>query len=181
MSTPYKDDAEAKMKKSLSSLKEEYNLIRGGKASAAIFDKIQVEHYGATTPLNQVASISVPEARVIVIQPWDKTALQAIEKAILSSDLSLNPNNDGKVIRINVPPLTEERRKDLVKQAKTLTEKHRVSVRNIRRDILEAAKKDNLPEDAEKKLKEEIQKLTDNYTKLIDEALSLKEKEILEI
>jgi ribosome recycling factor len=181
MDNSFRNDADEKMAKSLSSLKEEFNLIRGGKANAAIFDRIQAEHYGAMTPLNQLASISVPEARLIVIQPWDKNALPAIEKAILSSDLSLNPNNDGKVIRINVPPLTEERRKDLVKQIKAITEKHRVSVRGVRRDILEAMKKAEIPEDEEKRLKDEIQKLTDKYIKMMDDALTEKEKEIMEI
>ncbi|NIZ39921.1 ribosome recycling factor [Entomospira entomophila] len=169
------------MQKSIESLITTFSLIRSGKASASIFDRVMVDLYGSATPLNQVASISTPESRLIIIQPWDKTALSAIEKAILASDLSLNPNNDGKVIRINLPPLTEERRKDLVKQAKTEAEHHRVSIRNARRDALEQMKKAGLSEDEEKKDKEVIQKMTDGAIKKIDALFNEKEKEILEI
>lgn len=174
-------EAENKMNKAIDSLVADLSLIRSGKASPSIFDRVMVHLYDTPTPINQVASISTPESRLIVIQPWDKTALPAIEKAILASDLSLNPNNDGKVIRINLPPLTEERRKDLVKLAKTEAERHRVSIRNARRDALELIKKINISEDVEKKDKELIQKLTDSAIKKIDTLFTEKEKEILEI
>jgi ribosome recycling factor len=181
MEKDFLKEANEKMQKSYDSLIAEFNLIRSGKASASLFDKIMVDLYGTPTPLNQVASISVPEARLIVIQPWDKGALVAIEKAILSSDLSMNPNNDGKVIRINMPPLTEGRRKDFVKQAKAEAEKHRVSMRNSRRDVLELIKKAGLSEDESKKIKDTIQKSTDEFIKQVDEAFVAKESEIMEI
>lgn len=180
-----KADAEAKMKKSVVSLKDEYNTIRTGRATPALFDKIFVDCYGAKTPLNQVANISVPEARLIVIQPWDKGVIGDIEKAILASDLSLTPSNDGKVIRINIPPLNETRRKELVKQAKSVAENYRVSIRNVRRDMNDLLKKQQkdseITEDEVKKLLDEIQKLTDLYVKEIDKVAGEKEKEILEI
>lgn len=180
-----KNDAETKMKKSLKSLGEEFNTIRTGRASTALFDKISVDYYGSKTPLSQVANVSVPEARLIVIQPWDKNVIGDIEKAILASDLSLTPSNDGKVIRINIPPLNETRRKELAKQAKTIAESCRVAVRNIRRDVndhLKKAQKDgDFTEDEIKKALDEIQKLTDHYVKEIDKVAAEKEKEILEI
>jgi ribosome recycling factor len=177
-------NAESKMKKSISSLESDYSGLRTGRASTALFDKIQVEYYGSTTPLNQVANISIPEARLVVIQPWDKNSLPDIEKAILSSELSLNPNNDGKVIRINIPPLTEERRKELVKMAKSLAEQGRVSIRNIRREANDTLKKEqkdgDISEDEMKKGLDEVQKITDSYVKIIDGLSSDKEKEILD-
>ena len=173
--------AEEKMKKTLKSLQDDFNTIRTGRASAALFDKIQAEYYGTPTPLNQIANISIPEARLVVIQPFDKNALNGIEKAIQTSDLSLNPSNDGKVIRINIPPLTEERRKDLVKQAKNLAEQSRVAVRNIRRDSNEHIKKGEFTEDQKKKGTDDIQKMTDKYIEKIDHMLRDKEKEIMEI
>ncbi len=176
-----KKDAESKMKKTIKALKEEFNTIRTGRASASLFDKVNVEYYGTPTPLNQVANISIPEARLIVIQPFDKNALGNIEKAILTSELSLNPNNDGKVIRISIPPLTEDRRKELVKQAKSVGEQSRVSIRNIRRDMNDQIKKGDFSEDEQKKGMEEIQKLTDDYIKEIGAITSEKEKEIMEI
>src|SRR5690606_20983991 len=133
--------AEQRMKKSISNLEEEFNALRTGRASAALFDKIRVDYYGTPTPLNQVANISIPEARLIVIQPWDRGIIGEIEKAIQKSELSLNPSNDGKVIRINIPPLTEDRRKELVKMAKNIAEQSRVAVRNIRRDGNDELKK----------------------------------------
>ena len=176
---------EDRMKKTVVSLKESYAAIRTGRASAALFDKIKVDYYGEKTPLNQTANISTPEARLIVIQPWDKSLIGEIEKAILSSELSLNPSNDGKVIRISIPPLTEERRKDLVKQAKAQAEQSRVAVRNIRRDGNEELKKflkdKELTEDEESKNSEELQKLTDSYIKQIDTVLEEKESEIMEV
>jgi ribosome recycling factor len=176
-----KKDAEERMKKTLKALKDEFNTIRTGRASASLFDKVNVEYYGTPTPLNQVANISIPEARLIVIQPFDKNALGDIEKAIQTSELSLNPNNDGKVIRINIPPLTEERRKELVKQAKNIGENSRVSIRNIRRDTNDAIKKGEFTEDEQKKGMDEIQKLTDQYIKDIGAVIDDKEKEIMEI
>lgn len=177
--------AEEKMKKSVASLRDDFNAIRTGHASAALFDKIRVDYYGQKTPLNQVATISVPEARLVVIQPWDKAVLSEIEKAIQTSDLSVNPNNDGKVIRINFPPLTEERRKEFAKHAKNLAEQCRVAIRNIRREANEDLKKlqkaGDLSEDQEKRQQEGIQKLTDTYVDQVDKILHDKEKEIMEI
>ncbi len=181
MSDTYKMQAEEKMQKILHSLQEVFNQIRSGKASASLFDRVQVDYYGTPTPINQVATISIPEARMILIQPWDKASLPLIEKAILTSNLSLNPSNDGKVLRINLPPLTEERRKELVKQAKAEAEKHRISARNARRDALEDIKKNVSSEDEEKVFSAEIQKITDAFIKKIDAILEEKEKEIMEI
>ena len=178
-------DAESRMKKSIKALEEEFAAIRTGRASTALFDKIMVEYYGTPTPLNQVATVSTPEARLVVIQPWDKTALGEIEKAIQKSELSLNPNNDGKVIRINIPPLTEERRREIVKSAKQTAEQAKVAIRNIRRDAndhLKQQQKDGeISEDEEKRLQDDVQKLTDTYTKQISQMLEAKETEILEI
>ena len=180
-----KADVDAKMKKTVKSLQDEFNTIRTGRATPALFDRIQVEAYGSKTPLSQVANISVPEARLVVIQPWDKTVIGDIEKAILASDLSLTPSNDGKVIRLNIPPLNETRRKELVKQAKAVAENFRVSIRNIRRDyndLLKREQKDSgMTEDQVKKAQEEIQKLTDAAIKDIDKVAADKEKEILEV
>ncbi|MDR0599607.1 MAG: ribosome recycling factor [Treponema sp.] len=177
--------SEERMKKTVASLKEGYAALRTGRASPSLFDKIRVDYYGEKTPLNQVANISTPEARLIVIQPWDKALIGEIEKAVRSSELSLNPSNDGKVIRIAIPPLTEERRKELAKQAKTQAEQSRVAVRNIRRDGNEELKKllkdKGLTEDEESKNSEELQKLTDAYVKRIDQVLEEKESEIMEV
>lgn len=178
-------DAEERMGKSLASLEEELAGLRTGRASAAMFDKIRVEYFGNPSPLNQVASISVPESRLVVIQPWDKGLLGEIEKAIQSSELSLNPNNDGKVIRINIPPLTEERRKEIVKLAKNIAEQGRIAVRNIRRDANEELKKSekngDISEDDLKRSEERVQKLTDQFIEKINETVTAKESEILEI
>lgn len=174
-----------KMKKSLSALDEEFNTLRTGRASPALFDKIRVEYYGNPTPLNQVATISAPEARLVVIQPWDKSVIGEIEKAIQKSELSVNPSNDGKVIRISIPPLTEERRKEFVKVAKNMAEQSRVSIRNVRRDAndeLKKAEKDGeISEDDLKRAEDEVQKLTDQYVEQVNQILETKEKEILEI
>ena len=180
-----KIDAKERMKKSVRSLQDDFNTIRTGRASASLFDKVRVEYYGTPTPLNQLATISVPEARLVVIQPWDPTVLSEIEKAIQKSELSLNPNNDGKVIRINIPPLTEERRKEYVKVAKNMAEQARVAVRNIRRDANETLKKrqkeGDITEDQEKRATDEIQEMTDKNIEKIDQLLEEKEKEIMEI
>ena len=173
-----------RMKKSISALKDEFNTIRTGRASAALFDKVRVDYYGDKSPLSQVATISIPEARLVVIQPWDKALIGEIEKAILKSELSLNPSNDGKVIRIAIPPLTEERRKELVKQAKAHAEQSRVAVRNIRRDgndDLKKQQKDGLiTEDGLKTAEDELQKSTDKFIQDINKVLDEKEKEIME-
>lgn len=176
---------EEKMKRSLAALEDEFNTLRTGRASPALFDKIRIEYYGNPTPLNQVATISVPEARLVVIQPWDKSVIGDIEKAIQKSELSVNPSNDGKVIRISIPPLTEERRKEYVKLAKNMAEQSRVSIRNVRRDAndeLKKAEKDGeLSEDELKRAEDEVQKLTDRYVEDVNAMLEAKETEILEI
>ena len=178
-------EAEEKMKKTLKALGDDLNGIRTGRASAALFDRIRVDYYGTPTPLSQVATISIPEARLVVIQPWDKSLLGEIEKAIQKSELSLNPNNDGKVIRINIPPLTEERRKEFVKVVKNMAEQSRVAIRNIRRDANEdlkgLQKSGELSEDQEKRGADEMQKLTDRYVEEINKQIEAKEREILEI
>lgn len=179
------DKAEDKMGKSVAALKDDFNSIRTGRASSSLFDQVKVEYYGNTTPLNQVATISVPEARLVVIQPWDKAMLGEIEKAIHKSELSVNPNNDGKVIRINIPPLTEERRKEYVKLAKNAAEQSRVAIRNVRREANDELKKmskaGDISEDDEKSGNDKVQKLTDEYVKQINSILDEKEKEIMEI
>lgn len=179
-----KKNCEEKMKKAVAALKEEFNMLRTGRASSALFDKIRVSCYGESTPLNQLANISIPEARLVVIQPWDKGLLVEIEKAVLQADLSVNPTNDGKVIRIAIPPLTEDRRKDLAKKAKTIAENSRVSVRNIRRDGIDEAKKlqkdGKISEDQLKTDEDAFQKSTDAYIAEINKVLEAKEKEIME-
>ena len=178
-------DAESRMKKTIQALQDEFNSIRTGRASLALFENIKIEYYGQQAPLNQVSTISIPEARLVVIQPWDRSVLADIEKAIQKSELSVNPNNDGKVIRINIPPLTEERRKEFVKLAKSKCEQSRVSIRNIRRDANEALKglqkSSEISEDDSKRGMDEVQKLTDGYIEKANKVLEQKEKEILEI
>jgi ribosome recycling factor len=173
-----------RMKKSINALRDELNTIRTGRASASLFDKIRVDYYGDKSPLSQVATISIPEARLVVIQPWDKALIGEIEKAIQKSELSLNPSNDGKVIRIAIPPLTEERRKELVKQSKAQAEQSRVAIRNIRRDGNEEFKKlekdGSLTEDGLKTAEDELQKSTDKFIQDINKILEEKEKEIME-
>jgi ribosome recycling factor len=177
--------AEERMKKSVASLKDDFAAVRTGRASASLFDKLRVDYYGEKTPLAQVANISIPEARLIVVQPWDRSMIGEIEKAIRASELSLNPSNDGKVIRIAIPSLTEERRKELAKHAKAMAEERRVAIRNIRRDCndeLKTALKDGeLTEDDEGRAAEDLQKLTDSYIKEINRLLEEKEKEIMEV
>ena len=177
--------SEEKMKKTIVALEEEFNTLRTGRASSALFDRIRVEYYGNPTPLNQVATVSVPEARLVVIQPWDKTIIGEIEKAIQRSELSLNPSNDGKVIRISIPPLTEERRREYVKIAKNMAEQSRVSIRNVRRDandeLKKAEKAGDISEDDLKRAEDDVQKLTDKYVDEVNQRVEDKEKEILEI
>ncbi len=176
---------EDRMKKSVSSLKDELAGVRTGRASASLLDKIRVDYYGDKTPISSVANISVPEAQLIVVNPWEKNLISEIEKAIRSSELSLNPSNDGKVIRISIPSLTEERRKELVKLCKNIAENSKVAIRNIRRDGNDELKKqlkDSLiSEDEEKKTAESLQKLTDSFIAEITTILEAKEKEILEV
>ena len=178
-------NCEDRMKKSVGALETDYLALRTGRASAAIFDKVRVDYYGQETPLNQVASVSVPEARLVVIQPWDKSLLGAIEKAIQKSDLGLNPSNDGKLLRINFPPLTQERRKELAKQSKNLAEGSRVAIHNIRRDGMEEIKKlqkaGTISEDEQKEGETKLQKMTDSQIARINDLQAAKEKEIMEI
>lgn len=174
-----------KMEKTLSVLKHELATLKAGRANPSLLDRITVEYYGAPTPLNQLANIAAPEPRVLTISPWDVKAIPSIEKAILKSDLGINPSNDGKIIRLVVPQLTEERRKDLVKIVKKLGEDAKVAIRNIRRDTndhLKKLKKDGeITEDQLKKSEEDTQKITDKFIKEIDNAVVNKEKEIMEV
>jgi len=172
---------EEKMKKSIASLEEELNHLRSGRASAALFDKLRVDYYGTPTPLKQLANISIPEARLIVIQPFDRNSIEDIEKAIFASELGLNPGNDGKLIRISIPPLNEERRRDLVKRVKALAENTRVSIRNIRRDANEQIKSGDLTDDEQKKSTDIVQKLTNSFVEKIAVIAKAKEEEIMEI
>jgi ribosome recycling factor len=174
-----------RMEKALADLQHEMATIRTGRASLALLDHIRVDYYGTPTPLNQLANLHVPEPSLITIQPWDVSQIGPIEKAIRVSDLGLNPANDGKIIRLPIPPLTEDRRKELVKKLHVVVEHHRVSLRNIRRDGNEAVKKllkdKKITEDDDKRGHEEIQKLTDSYMQKVEQAAKTKEKEILEI
>ena len=176
---------EVKMGKSIASLDSEFGTIRAGRANPHVLDRITVDYYGTPTPIQQVANISVPEARMIQIQPWESSMIKAIEKAILCSDLGLNPSNDGKMIRLVFPELTEERRKELVKDVKKKGEGAKVAVRNIRRDANDFVKKQNkagdLNEDQAKDEEDKVQKMTDKYIKQIDEAVDAKSKEIMSV
>ena len=176
---------EDKMKKALEALRREYSSLRAGRATPALLDKVNVDYYGTPTPVIQVANVSVPEARMITIQPWEKTMLGAIEKAILKSDLGLTPNSDGTIIRLNIPQLTKERRTELAKTIGKKAEDARVAVRNIRRDANDAIKKLEkekvATEDDSKKAQEDMQKVTDKYIKEIDNTMAAKEKEIMEV
>lgn len=176
---------EERMKKTLAAAKTEFASLRAGRATPALLDKVMVEYYGSLVPVNQVANISVPEPRMIVIQPWEKPMLREVEKAITKSDLGLSPNNDGTIIRLNIPQLTEERRTELVKTLNKRAEESKVSVRNIRRDANDGIKKlekaKSITEDEAKKAQEDVQKIVDKYIKLIDAARADKEKEIMEV
>lgn len=177
--------ANEKMEKSINSLKYEYNSIRAGRANAAVLDRISVDYYGSPTPINQMAAISVPEPRVLAIQPWDMSALSLIEKAILASDIGINPSNDGRIIRLVFPALTEERRKQLSKDVSKYGEEAKVAVRQIRRDCIEKIKtmkkNSEITEDDQKRGEEKLQKITDEFVKRIDEIADAKTKEIMEI
>ena len=176
---------EDKMKKCIENLQENLNAIRAGRANPHVLDKIKVDYYGAPSPLNAVANIQVPEARMITLTPWDPSMLKEIEKAILSSDLGITPTNDGKIIRLVFPILTEDRRKDLVKQVKTYGEECKVVIRNARREAIDkmrsANKKKELTDDSLKEYEEKIQKITDKFTKDVDSTCDNKEKELMEI
>ncbi len=178
-------DTEERMNKTLSAFNSELGKIRTGRASAALVDHIMVDYYGAETPINQMATVSVPESRTIVIQPWDTSAISDVEKAIMKSELGINPSNDGKVIRLGIPALTEERRKELVKYVAKIAEDFRVSIRQVRHDVnhfvKELEKEEGLPEDRVKKSLENIQKITDKFIQNINEILEKKEQEILEV
>lgn len=174
-----------KMEKTVQSLSRELATVRAGRANPALLDKVVVDYYGTATPLNQLSNISAPEPRLLVIQPWDKSAIGDIEKAILKSDLGLTPNTDGNIIRIAIPQLTEERRKELVKLVRKMAEESRVAVRNIRRDandeIKSMEKSGDISQDDSRRLQDEIQELTDEYVEKINEVLSAKEEEIMEV
>ena len=176
---------EEKMKKSVENLREDYTTIRAGRANPHILDKIKVDYYGTPTSLQQVANISVPEARMIQIQPWEASLIKDIEKAILVSDLGLTPNNDGKVVRLIFPELTEDRRKELAKDVKKKGDNAKVAIRNVRRDANDAIKKENkagdISDDEAKNLEDEVQKLTDKYVAQIDKAIEVKSAEILTV
>lgn len=178
------EDMKDRMEKSLEALKREFTKVRTGRASASLLDNIRVDYYGTPTPLNQMASLSTPEARLILIQPWDTSVMEDIEKAILKSELGLNPMNDGKVLRIAIPALTEERRKELVKVIGKMGEDSRVAVRNIRRDandmIKDLKKEKEISEDDAFKAQDEVQNVTQDYINKVDEILEGKEKEIME-
>jgi len=176
--------AKEKMQKAIEYLESELILVRAGKANPAVFNNVMIDYYGTTTPLPQVSSITTPDAKTILIQPWDKSMIAPMEKAIMAANIGFTPQNNGEQIRINVPALTEERRKDLVKQIKTEGEQARISIRNTRRDGVEQVKKlqkDGLPEDVTKDTEAELQKLTDSFNKKIDELLEKKEKDIMTV
>jgi len=176
---------EGKMKKTIENLESELDAVRAGRANPAVLSQVQVDYYGTPTPVQQIASVSVPDPRTLVIQPWDASALKGIEKAILASELGINPQNDGRVIRLVFPQLTEERRKELAKQVKKYGEESKVAIRNIRRDAIEKFKKQQkaseITEDDYKNIEKDVQKLTDDYTKKIDDIADKKEKELFEI
>jgi ribosome recycling factor len=178
-------DAERRMQKAVEALKQDLAAIRTGRASLALIERINVDYYGTPTPINQVATISIPEARLLVIQPWDKKMLTDIEKAIQRSDLGINPNNDGQVIRLNVPPMNEERRRDLVKTLHKKLDEHKVAIRNVRRDVQDKLrdreKKKEVSEDELKRSVEKLQKLTDRFIDEMDKVGKTKEQEILEV
>lgn len=178
-------NTEEKMNKTVGVLERDFKSIRAGRANASVLDRVNVEYYGVPTPINQMASISTPEPRVLVIQPYDASILKDIEKAILISDIGINPQNDGRIIRLSFPPLTEERRKEIVKDVKKSAEDNKVAIRNTRRDAIEklkALKKNNtITEDDEQNGEKKIQNLTDKFCKEIDELAAIKEKEILEM
>ena len=185
MTAEIMDAAKAGMEKALGNLNEAFANVRTGRANPMVLDKIRVDYYGVPTPINQMAAIKSPDAHMLVIEPWDKSSLKAIEKAILESDLGVTPSNDGSVIRLPFPALTEERRRELVKQCKAYSEEARVAIRNIRRDsnsaVEKCIKEDSLPEDEQRRAEGEIQKLTDKFIAEVDESFKKKEAEVMEV
>ena len=180
----YLEEAQDHMEKSLSHVSHALAKIRAGRAMPSMLDGLMVEYYGNPTPINQVASVNTPDAKTLAIKPWEKNILSEIEKVIINSDLGLNPQNDGEIIRLNIPPLTEERRKDLVKQAKNEAENSKISIRNSRRaanDLAKSMEKDGMPEDESKKLQDKIQELTDEHIKKVDDLLGKKETDIMTV
>ena len=177
--------AEERMEKAITALKENFMGVRTGRANAMVLDRIKVDYYGVPTPINQMAGVKTPDAHMLVIEPWDKGVLGAIEHAIMESDLGVTPNNDGSVIRLPFPALTEDRRRELVKQCKEYAEEARVAIRNARRDgnshVSKSVKEDNLPEDEQRRTEAEIQKLTDKYVAEVDAVFKKKEAEVMEI
>ena len=182
---PKCEQYKVKMEKTIEVMKHEFNTIRAGRANVAVLDKITVDYYGAPTPIQQIASVSTPEPRMLAIQPWDASALKLIEKAILASDLGINPTNDGKLVRLLFPQLTEERRRDLTKEVKNMAEGGKVAIRNIRRDAIDhfkkAQKASEITEDELKSLEKDMQDLTDKYVKEVDVESGKKEKELMEL
>ena len=184
MSSEYRDFTD-RMDKTLEVLQQQFATVRAGRANAAVLDQIRVDYYGTPTPIQQIASVSVPDPRTLVIQPWDASTLRSIEKVIQQSDLGINPQNDGRLIRLLFPQLTEERRKDLIKQVRKYGEESKTAIRNIRRDAMEdfkaQKKKSEITEDDQKNAEKDIQKLTDDYVKQIEQLVEKKEKELSEI
>ncbi|MDF2962585.1 MAG: ribosome recycling factor [Paenibacillus sp.] len=179
-----KKSAEDRMEKAIGSLKKELSSLRAGRATPALLDRIQVEYYGAMTPVSQLANINTPDSRTLMIQPWDKSSVAAIEKAIMKSDLGLTPSNDGSMIRIVIPALTEERRSELVKMTRKFGEEAKVAIRNVRRDAnddIKKLEKNGISEDESRKHQEDIQKFTDKYIGEVEKVLAAKEKEIMEV
>jgi ribosome recycling factor len=178
-------DATRRMDKSVESAAHEFNTVRTGRASAALLDRIQVDYYGTPTPLQQLATINVPEPRMLTIQPYDPGSIKAIERAVLESDLGLTPSNDGKIVRLPIPALTEERRKDLVKVVRRVAEDGKVAIRNVRRDVMQHLKElvvnGDVGDDEERRAEQQVQKITDDHTKSIDDLLKVKEAEIMEV
>jgi ribosome recycling factor len=184
MAQSVKKNAEERMEKAVTSLKKELASLRAGRASTSLLDRIQVEYYGAMTPVNQLGNITLPDSRTLLIQPWDKSVMSAIEKAIMKSDLGLTPGNDGSVIRLVIPALTEERRQELVKLIRKYGEEAKVAIRNIRRDAnddIKKLEKTGMPEDESRRHQDDIQKQTDKYVAEIEKVLAAKEKEIMEV
>ncbi|MCQ6557885.1 ribosome recycling factor [Paenibacillus mendelii] len=179
-----KKDAEERMDKAIGALKRDLTSLRAGRATPALLDRVQVEYYGAMTPVNQLANINTPDSRTLMIQPWDKSSLASIEKAIMKSDLGLTPSNDGSMIRLSIPALTEERRAELVKLTRKLGEESKVAIRNIRRDAnddIKKLEKSDISEDESRRYQDDIQKTTDKFIAEVDKVLAAKEKEIMEV
>jgi len=184
MPATIKKNAEERMEKAIGALKRDLSTLRAGRATPALLDRIQVEYYGTPTPVNQLATVNTPDSRTLLIQPWDKSSLSAIEKAIMKSDLGITPTNDGSAIRLVMPALTEERRSELVKLTKKFGEEAKVAIRNIRRDAnddIKKLEKDQISEDESKRHQDDIQKLTDRFVAEVDKVLVAKEKEIMEV